>query len=91
MLLLSTILHLISSLVEEGASGCWENDWVLTSIWFDFVLFGGGVIWDKKKTEINLFYLYRVIWNTLFLDTVLYTCLLSEILDWYISMSVINL
>jgi len=29
MLLLSTILHLLSSLVEEGTSGCWENDWVL--------------------------------------------------------------
>ena len=55
MLLLSTILHLIWSVVEEGASGCWENDWVLTSIWIRFFLnLEGGYIWDKKKNRNKL-------------------------------------
>ena len=65
MLLLSTILHLIWSLVEEGASG-----WLLSiNNYLIFIFFiwgggggGGGVVYEiKKNPEINLFYLYRVI------------------------------
>ena len=60
MLLLSTILHLISSLVEEGASGCWENVWVLTSIWFWFFLnLEGGLYMRLKKNRNKLIVLIQ--------------------------------